>query len=81
MGDLSVLQSDGEEPERAEGTRGELRRWSRFTGAKGRSVRCNPGGRSSSQGGGSHPSLVTGGGRRGLHVELEAEAKPDRVKF
>lgn len=21
------------------------------------------------------------GGRRGLHVELEAEAKPDRVKF
>ena len=43
---------------------------------------CNPGGRRSSQGGGSgcHPFLVTGGGRRGLHVELEAEAKPDRVK-
>ena len=29
----------------------------------------------------SDPSLVTGGGRRGLHVELEAIAKPDRVKF
>lgn len=29
----------------------------------------------------SDPSSVTGGGRRGLHVELEAVAKPDRVKF
>lgn len=43
---------------------------------------CNPGGRRSSRGGGSvsHPFLLTGGGRKGLHVELEAEAKPDRVK-
>ncbi|MXQ90159.1 hypothetical protein E5288_WYG017293 [Bos mutus] len=41
---------------------------------------CNPGGRRSSRGGGSvsHPFLLTGGGRKGLHVELEAEAKPDR---
>lgn len=71
------------EPERAEGTRGKSWRWSRFAGAKGRSVRVQPWWEAKLTGGGSvsDPLSVTGGGRRGLHVELEAVAKPDRVKF
>ena len=46
--ETQAFYSDGEkvsiqgESERAEGTRGESRRWSRFAGAKGRSVRVQP---------------------------------------
>lgn len=55
------------EPERAERKRGESQRWSRFSGAKGRSVHVQPWWEAKLTGGGSvsDPSSVTGGGRRG----------------